>query len=400
MNKMQQAISSLVCFEPFYGHLILKMNITKSDRIPTAGVFITNKINLEYNYDWFESLDLVDAVGVLKHECEHIIRDHIPRMKNIGITGKELMKRYNVAADAAINTNDLEHVAKNLNGVTVETLNKQLSEMINKANEKDKGNRVFSPMKNGQLTEYYYNRINEFAEENSDLLESGSGSGMDDHSLWEESEGTEEMQREVIKQNINEAVKNAGGIGSLPSNLASLVAQMNKSNINWRQQLRQSFVTAQKTLKEATRKKRNRRYGILQPGVKKKPKLKVVVPVDTSGSMSGEPLKQAWAELAAIYTSSSELEMTVIEADCVVHNVYEFNPKKTPEFKGSGGTSYQPALTKAKELKADIIVFIGDMDSSDVPENPKIPVIWCVTGDSKPPGNFGKTIYVRGNSDV
>jgi predicted metal-dependent peptidase len=395
MNKMQQAITSLVYHEPFYGHLILKMHVIKSTRVPTAGVYITNKIILEYNAEWFETLELIDAVMVLKHECEHIIREHIPRMKNIGITNPQLMKRFNIAADATINVNDLEETAEKIGGVTVKLLNEQLAGMVNKANAKDNGKRQFTPMIDGQLTEYYYNRINEFADENSDLLENGEGSGMDDHSLWEESEGTEEMQKEVIKQNVNEAVKNSGGIGALPNNLVHLVSEMNKSSINWKQQLRQSFVSAQKSLRESTRKKRNRRYGILQPGVKKKPKLKVVVPVDTSGSMMGKPLEQAWTELAAIYKSSNEIEMIVIEADCAVQNVYEFDPKKTPEFKGAGGTSYQPALDKAKELKADIIVFIGDMDSSDIPTNPQIPVIWCVTGKSKPPGNFGKTIYVE-----
>ena len=48
MNKFQQAITALIFSEPFYGHLISKMKINKTDKIPTAGVFITDKINLIY----------------------------------------------------------------------------------------------------------------------------------------------------------------------------------------------------------------------------------------------------------------------------------------------------------------------------------------------------------------
>jgi predicted metal-dependent peptidase len=397
MNKLQQAIISLIFAEPFYGHLISKMRITKTDKIPTAGVYITDKINLTYNEDWFESLELIDAVKVLKHECGHILQDHITRAKQIGATSQELHKRFNIATDATINTHDLVPTVEKIGGVTIKSLNEMLKGMLDKANEKDKGKRKFKPLKEGQLAEYYYNRLNEFAEENADVLPQGGGMGetMDDHSTWEQSEGNEEMQKEVAKQAVNDAVKGAGGIGNLPGDIAALVSEMNKSQVNWKQQLRQMFVSAQKSIKEPTRKRRNRRYGILQPGSKRKPKFKVTVAVDTSGSMSGEPLKHAWAELSAIHSSFTDIELIVIEADCVVQNVYEFNPKQVPEFKGAGGTSYSPAIQKAAELKTELLVFIGDMDAADKPNKPKFPVVWCVTGNSNPPADFGKVVRIE-----
>jgi hypothetical protein len=83
----------------------------------------------------------------------------------------------------------------------------------------------------GQMAEYYYNRINQFAEENSDILPEGDGLGdtIDDHSVWDKSEGNAEMQKEVAKQAVNDSVKSIGGIGNLPSELVSLVSDMNKS---------------------------------------------------------------------------------------------------------------------------------------------------------------------------
>jgi|GEM_PF-1939435 len=397
MNKLQQSIISLIFSEPFYGHLISKMRITKTDKIPTAGVYITDKINLTYNEEWLESLELIDVVKVLKHECAHILQEHITRAKQIGATSQELHKRFNIATDATINTHDLIPTVEKIGGVTIKSLNEMLKGMLDKANEKDKGKRKFKPLEEGKLAEYYYNRLNEFAEENADILPEGGGMGetMDDHSTWEQSEGNEEMQKEIAKQAINDAVKGAGGIGNLPGDIAALVSDMNKSQVNWKQQLRQMFVSAQKSIKESTRKRRNRRYGILQPGSKRKPKFKVTVAVDTSGSMSGEPLKHAWAELSAIHSSFTDIELIVIEADCVVQNVYEFNPKQVPEFKGTGGTSYSPAIQKAAELKTELLVFIGDMDAADKPNKPKFPVVWCVTGNSNPPADFGKVVRIE-----
>lgn len=395
MNKLQQAITSLIFSEPFYGHLVSKMRISKSDKVPSAGVFITDKINLVYNEEWINNLELIDVVKVLKHECGHILQEHITRAKQIGAVNQELHKRFNLATDATINLNDLVPTVEKIGGVTVKSLNDMLQKMLEEANTKDGKKRTFSPLVDGQIAEYYYNRINEFAEQNSDILPEGGGMGetLDDHSTWEQSEGNEEMQKEVAKQAINESVKSSGGIGNVPGDVAALVSAMNQNQVNWKQQLRQFYVNTLKSSKTSTRKKRNRRYGILQPGVKKKPELHLGLCVDTSGSVSDKELEIFWAEMVAI--SSCNVKITVIEADCNVQNVYEFNPKKTPEFKGRGGTAYSEPIKKALDLKVDGIIYFGDGDCADTPENPKKPFLWALVRNSPPPATFGKVIYLE-----
>lgn len=395
MDKMRQAITSLLYAEPFFGHLILKMRIAESDKVPSAGVFITDKINLVYNKDFIDGMDLVDVVKVLKHECGHILQEHIPRSKQIGINSDELHKRFNLATDATINVNDLVPTVEKIGGVTVKSLNEMLKGMLDKANEKDGKKREFAPLEEGQIAEYYYNRINEFADQNSDILPQSGGMGntIDDHSTWENSEGNEEMMKEITKQAVNESVKAAGGIGNLPGSIAAMVQQLNKSQVNWKQQLRQFYVNTLKSTRIPTRKRRNRRYGILQPGHKKKPELHLGLCVDTSGSVSDKELAMFWTEMSAIATCG--VKVTVIEADCVVQNVYEFDPKKTPDFKGRGGTSYNPAIEKAVELEVDGIIYCGDFDASDTPENPGKPFLWVGVRNSPPPASFGKVIYLE-----
>jgi len=399
MKKINQAIVSLLHAEPFYGHLILNMRITKDDTCPSAGVYITDKVNLIYNEAFIESLSLNHACKLLKHECEHIFREHISRAKQIGATSKELHKRFNLATDATINRNDLKDFTETVGGVSVAKLNEKLQEFISKHNEKPENKddqRAFAAMTEGQLAEYYYNRINEFAEQNKDMLpESGDGMGetSDDHSAWEKSEGNAEVQKEVIKGAVNNAVNQAGGIGSVSGDIASIVAKLNESQVNWKQQLRQFFVNTQKSTKIATRKRRNRRYGILQPGVKRKPELHIALCVDTSGSVSDKELAMFWTEMEAIHNCG--VFVTVIEADCDVKNVYEFDSKKQPDFKGRGGTAYQPAIDKAVELKVDGIIYCGDFDSADIPKDPKKPFLWVGVRNSPPPAKFGRVIYIE-----
>lgn len=396
MDKLRQAITSLLFAEPFFGHLITKMRISKSDKVPSAGVYITDKINLVYNEAWIESLDIFDVVKVLKHECGHILQEHILRGKQIGINNAELHKRFNIATDATINIFDLVPTVEKIGGVTVKSLNETLKNMLKTANEKDGKNRVFETLEEGQIAEYYYNKINEFADKHPDAIQQSSGGfgdTLDDHSTWEKSEGNEEMIKEVAKQAINESVKAAGGIGNIPGDVANLVAEMNKSKVNWKQQLRQFYVNTLKSTRIPTRKKRNRRYGILQPGNKKKPELHLGLCVDTSGSVSDKDLEMFWAEMKAI--SVLGVKVTVIEADCIVQNVYDFDPKKTPTFKGRGGTAYNPAIEKAIELKVDGIIYCGDFDTADTPKNPNKPFLWVGVGNSPPPATFGRCIYLE-----
>jgi predicted metal-dependent peptidase len=405
MDKLRQAIVSLVHAEPFYGHLILGMRITQDSTVPSAGVYITDKVNLVYNKEWIETLSLPHAAKVLKHECEHIFREHIARAKQIGATSKELHKRFNLSTDATINRNDLLDMTNTIGGVTVEKLNESLKGMIDGFNAKPENKQnqkpAFSPMPDGQLAEYYYNRINEFAEQNPECMpESGDGDGdsgmgetIDDHGTWERSEGSAEVQKEIIKDSVNNAVKKAGGIGNVSGDIASMVSKLNESQVNWKQQLRQFFVNTEKSIKIATRKKRNRRYGILQPGAKRKPELHVALCADTSGSVSDKELAMAWSEMEAIHKTG--VKLTIIEADCNVKNVYDFDPKKQPDFKGRGGTAYQPAISKAIELKVDGIIYFGDFDSADTPVDPKKPFLWLGVRNSPPPAKFGKVIYIK-----
>jgi hypothetical protein len=47
------------------------------------------------------------------------------------------------------------------------------------------------------------------------------------------------------------------------------------------------------------------------------------------------------------------------------------------------------------ELKVDGILYCGDFDSADTPENPKKPFLWVGVRNSPPPATFGKVIYLE-----
>ena len=63
--------------------------------------------------------------------------------------------------------------------------------------------------------------------------------------------------------------------------------------------------------------------------------------------------------------------------------------------KGRGGTAYNPALKKFKELEVDGVIYFGDGDCADKPEKPSYPVLWALYGNSPNPSDFGKVTRIE-----
>lgn len=368
----------------FYAHFLMKMNTTWGNKVPTAGVNITDKINLFINPTFWNSLDYNQQIELIEHEIRHIVYLHPLRAKDYISTEKNAGGRFkcaNIAMDANIN-DDLKNLCRDL-GVTIPRLNKQLKEM---------GSRFQLDI--NDPWEVHYEKLMQAAKENPDQGDGdgeGFGDPIDDHGIWNEGTSSKEVAEAIIKDAANKA-QAATGIGNMPQDMLTEISNMNKASVNWQRELRLFATSALRYDFLRTRSRRNRRYGVIQPGRKKKPKLSIAVCVDSSGSVCDNSFSQFFAEIGEIY--KMDIAITVIDADCEVQSVYEYDPKKPPQRTGRGGTAYQPAITKAMELEVDAIVYFGDMDAADTPIDPKVPFLWAVVGGQNPPASFGKTIRV------
>lgn len=372
----------------FYAHFLMRMNVQWTDKIggrplPTAAVSITDRINLYINPTYFLSLTPKAALDLLEHEIEHVIYMHPLRARDYISTDKNAagrMKCANIAMDANINEDKQESANKN-NWITIAGLNKQLQEI---------GSRFRLDAKDPW--EVHYEKLMQACKENPEKGDGeGFGDTQDDHDAWGESTQSKEVAEGIVRDTANKA-QNATGIGNMPADMLREIANMNKASVNWKRELRQFFASALNYDFQKTRNRRNRRYGVIQPGRKKKPQLSIAICVDSSGSVSDASFSQFFAEIGEI--SDMGVDITIIEADAIVQAEYKFEKRKPVERKGAGGTYYTAPIERAKELNVDGIIFLGDGDSSDTPPNPKIPFLWALVGNSPAPGPFGKVIRV------
>lgn len=368
-----QTIIKMYDSERFYAEIVGQMTRIIGDKVPTAGVCIRDHIELHINPKFFETLSLDERVAVLKHECEHILRDHISRSKEAApevyakggdiadnIVNQMKHQVINVAADCAINYG-LPNLPKG--GVYPKTFK----------------------LPDGETMEYYLEKL----KEHDDLKD------VEGHELWGESDGNKDTLKEKVRQAVNKAAEKARGAGQMSGEHELLVSELNKATaIDWRAQLKRFVARSIETKIDTSKKKRNRRYGIIYPGAIKEEQLHIGVAIDTSGSVSDEALKQFMVEVGHI---AKYAKVTVVQADSEVKTSYEYNPKKEYKMQGRGGTAYQPALDFFSKIKGGVdgVIYLGDMDSADSPKKPKYPVLWATVGRQKPPGDFGSQIFVE-----
>lgn len=396
-DSVTQAIIHLFSTEMFFAEIIASMKRINSPKVPLAGVCIKEHIELHINMPVFAGFPLEQRAAFLKHECEHILRNHISRMRELmpdvysegnkdiaeNIINSMKHKVANIAADCAINPGIagmpyapfcFPKKFKLQDGETMEWYLEKLKENQQAQSMKQRG----KPGESGE----------------EDL------EGFDGHEIWNESEGSKEVLKEKIKQAINKAAENTRAAGKMTAEHELTVQGLNKASVCWKEQLRRFVARTIETTLEDSRKKRNRRYGIHIPGTVKIERLHLGVAIDTSGSMSDQALEQAMAEIGEI---AKYAKVTVVEADTSIKNEYTYTKGKKYTVKGRGGTAYQPALTHFNDHKipVDALIYIGDMDNYDQETliKPKYPVLWAIVGDQAPPATWGSQIKVLVNEN-
>lgn len=399
MNKeiLEKAIIDLFQVERFYAEIVLQMNKFITHSVPTAGVNVKDGINLYINPDFFERLTPEARVGILIHECQHLLNDHIFRAKELfpDVYTNKPSKRYYEDIEEAVEDviSKQKHQVLNISmDCAINSLNPRIPTKFEVFDEEKKEWTETGPvlpehfdLERRQTFEWYVENLkNNEKAKNANCI--------DDHSIWADSEEDKELLKEKIRQAINKAAKRTRGAGRMSADDELLVDKLNYKPRDWKSDLKRFVARNSEVYLDTSRKKRNRRYGILFPGTVKFEKLHIAAMIDTSGSVPDEALAQFMAEIGSI--AKNNVKVTIIIADSEVKDVFDFDPKKPIKMKGRGGTAYGPALEKGEELQIDGCIYFGDGDCADVPEKPSYPVLWALYGESDKPTDFGSVTRV------
>ena len=374
-EKLMTARCRLMTREVWYGHIAMSMVWIPSQMswLPefkrTMGVRIVNggEVQCLYYPKFVESLTIKELYAVIQHEIEHIVRCHCIR------SGYRNPEGWNIAADMTVNGNKrnprIGYKESETNKVIVpfennivwipddwpqddtteeyyaklekaqEKLGKTCPNCGRPQNGKDKG----KAKGKGKSEEDDGSGSGETGEcpscgkDGSDGYNYGGVTGrvIDDHSIWNQSDVSEDEARQIVKDIVDQATQKSQG--HVPGHLAGAIAKLSKPVVRWRELLRHYLGrhVGNRRLTYSRRNRRHSRFGI--PGISHHAAANVVVIVDTSGSIGGRELEQFFAEIDAI---SSRAKVMVLQWDAAFqgYNPYRRGDWKRFKIHGRGGT--------------------------------------------------------------
>lgn len=356
----------------FFGYFLFQMDREVSFRIssPAATNFKGANYVIYFNPLIFLNLNLEQMKSVIKHEILHILSLHLIRARALKDEYSKTI--INMAMDIVVNKylNHLPAYATTLEGVN-ETYSlslkpyatfeyyaeklKNVTALQDKKKEKDKN-------KSESIQEEFDNEYT--------------------HDIWEESSDMDEKTLGQFTEKIAQASKK----GEIPTYLEGLLSslQNRSSELPWNLYLSRLMGTLESSKKKTvTRRNRRQPDRLDLRGELRSHKLKIIVAIDISGSISTEEFKNAMIELLGIVKSQGH-EITVVECDDAVRGVYKIKSEKDLRDRSStgGSTKFTPVFEYANQNPINLLIYFTDgKGEKRLKVKPKgYKVLWVISG--------------------
>jgi predicted metal-dependent peptidase len=381
-DSVKSIISTVLTEEPFFGILLKRTWIYASDKVPTA---MTDGIAIYVNPKFFEKLEPKEKKAILLHELMHIVQLHPTRSKKYVAQGvppliinyvadaKANQYIYNYVSELRAIKPVLPHSVEDAFGVrdvekkSFEEIMDEILSNMKKLEGCGRGCRPEeSPIGDGPISDIPTDN-NIPTPNNGEPLNEGD-SGDDDKKSPEEVENR-------VKKKLREAGMTAKQIGKLPAELERLVEEIAKPQIHWKRLIRSALSKGLGKSVKRTWSRPSRKIPNSYPGKETLKLGKIVVLVDTSGSIGQKELRQFVGEIWGI--AREVAEVVVIPWDAEAYNPIIMKSDRDIEkvkvgLKGGGGTAIYPALALADKKFGDaqqIVVlsdwYIGDLEYNE-----------------------------------
>lgn len=354
-----------------------------TEDLPTAA---TNGRDVMYNPKFIDTLNDKKLTFVVLHEALHKVFQHMSLWRKLW---KESPILANMAADYVVNWTIKD---ADPHGVVTEMPSECL----------------YDAKYANMTTKQVYDLLKQDAEQGKGMFGKGEGKGDagHDHHDWE---GAEELTAEEVKEvekQIDQALRQGEIIrGKMAGNQNRTIEGLLEPKVDWREQLRE-FVNATCKNKDKTSWKRpSRRFigqDIYMPSMIGETVGKLVIGIDTSGSIGSNELKEFLSEVVGICddVAPESVELIYWDYDVAGHETYNIGDyaglAETTKPAGGGGTRVGSLneYLKDKRITPEAIVVLTDgYVESDWGGNWEAPTLWAITskGLTSP---HGKSIYL------
>jgi predicted metal-dependent peptidase len=221
---------------------------------------------------------------------------------------------------------------------------------------------------------------------------------LDDHSPWNDGKPGDPAERNK-SDTWKAALQQARSFGRVPAGIARQLEDVLHPKRDWRDLLRDGLFFPEDYQWVPT----DRRFNtVLLPTLTGEIH-RVVVAIDTSGSIQGAKLAAFWTELVAILRNN-RCEARVLTCDAEIQDEFDelqFDPTHVPVLKGGGGTSFVPVFDRVERYvesgwRPEALVYLTDLDGSFPTHAPDLRTLWIVSKeDESKKAPFGEVIVLE-----
>jgi len=396
-KRFDWLVTFLICRFGFVHQIMMMMHKVADPRVGTAGVRVLDNgwFELSYNPGFMYELKQPEAVYVFFHETLHLALHHCTTRK------LDDHHRANVAYDLAVNEliEEMPDTCERPRDKDGKPIGWHVDQLI-----KDKD---FKDIERKQSAEWYYDYLAKKEKEGKikripqpGMPGEGSGSGegdpldipgspMDSHGDWKEHEIADERVKDKVKE-----INSGNSWGTMSQGTKELILAAQTRKINWRNKIRVFFGNIAWRDRETTRKRPNRRTGFVHPGSKRLHIDRYLVAVDTSGSIDKDLLQEFLGVLNGMI-DFLPIDMMEFDWEKQTNPTPYDRHRQTFEFKGRGGTNFQPVIDTVGKYRYKGVVILTDGQAAP-PTKPvnSARVLWVMPEGCNPPVDWGDRIHM------
>lgn len=224
----------------------------------------------------------------------------------------------------------------------------------------------------------------------SDWLQDALGNSqhIDDHSEWPDTDSEaekEELQSAIDDMLVFAADETEKGCGKVPGELQGKIQLLREKKrpkpvADWKRFFRRYLGNEYSETIRKSKKRESRRFPDAA-GNRHRRKSKILVAIDTSGSVSMPEYQEFFGQ---IHTLRDTTNFHILECDSRIQYEYDYKGKPNATLHGGGGTSFQPCVDYFNEHKKDYEALVYFTDGcAPIPSDTPADTLWVISSKGK-----------------
>ena len=393
-DKITKAKAKLMLEHPYFGTVASSLPLEKNNEILT---FTSDGLKMRYNSEYLDKISLEEVEFVMANGAMHSVLKHHERL------GGRTKWLWQTATDYVVNAmlvkNGLQlpeyaYFEEKFDGMYVEEVYEMLrAEMMENSDHS-------MEQENEQITDSDETGVENLHMQKEHTPDMNAEETQEEENAEDKEEELNspenKEEQEEMKERLEQIFQKLKRQGNLPKDLEIVVPEYFSHKVDWREFLYGYIATHAKTSYTFTPPNMKFLYrGIYLPSMSSD-LLRVIVAIDTSGSVDEELLSTFLGEVSSMMQQYPNYEIDIITADAKVQSFKTFLPGEPLEYEisGGGGTDFRPVFEYIDRHidYPTLLIYFTDGEGTYPLEEVSYDVLWVMPELKEVP--FGEVVVL------